>query len=957
MNNKALSVADFVIENSIDVLALTETWLGAGTDQLVLNDLTPPGYGFHHIPRQDGRRGGGVGVLFRSSLSLKVTSSTADRKYSQFEHIDACLGNQDCDMKLCVVYRPPPSRANKLKLSEFFEEWPKYLEKLSTSPTEMIITGDLNFHLDLPSHPDTLRFNSILESYGLKQHVSKPTHVSGHTLDVVITRESCTLLKVTPSVSDPGLGDANGRSTGDHCAILFQIRLNKPPKVRKKVTYRKLKEIQVPDFKTSVAESPVLRDISTSLEEMVETYNRGLRDIVDSYAPLCSKIITLRPNTAWYSEALRDAKREKRRRERIWRRSKLTVHKELFKDQCRVVNKCLYTAKQSYFSDKISDCGRDQKQLFKLTKTLMGDNGSTILPSHDSSVEVAELFISFFTTKITSIRDKIHETTGSGNVMEVMSYESPFEGQPIDEFEPATEEEILKIISKAPTASCDLDPAPTWLIKQSIDPLVPLFTSIVNKSLAEGNVPRSFKNALVRPLLKKQGLDKEVLKNYRPVSNLPFVSKVLERVVAKRLDAHLDVNKLHDTYQSGYRRFHSTETALLKTHTDILEALDKGSMAVLIMLDLSAAFDTLDHKILLKRLHGSFGVHQHAFKWFQSYLSNRSQCVAVDAQKSSVKLIECGVPQGSVLGPKLYCIYTKPVGRIVDKFGLSHHIYADDTQAYTIIKPTDNFDATASTIESCVSEIKIWMNSNLLKLNDDKFEFIIFHPKHRSLPRDELSISIQGMTFTSATHVKNLGVVQDSCLTMEKHVNAITKACYHNIRKIGRIRRFLTPDACRSLVQALVISRLDYANILLYGLPQKLIGRLQRLQNSAARLITRTPRRHHITPILMELHWLPADIRPVYKVILYTYKALHDCAPPYVRELLEPYQPTRSLRSASKSLLRVPKYVTATYGSRSFKVSAAQLWNDLPEDLKETSSLNCFKRLLKTHLFKSAYDL
>ena len=159
--------------------------------------------------------------------------------------------------------------------------------------------------------------------------------------------------------------------------------------------------------------------------------------------------------------------------------------------------------------------------------------------------------------------------------------------------------------------------------------LLPLITAIINKSLVESKVPLSFKKANIRPLLKKPNLDKEELKNYRPVSNLPFLSKILEKLVAKRLETHLSSHRLHDNLQSAYRTGHSTETALLKVHHDIAEALDRKCMAALVLLDLSAAFDVIDHKILQTRLEHSFGVTGSALSWIKSYLSDRSQCVAI----------------------------------------------------------------------------------------------------------------------------------------------------------------------------------------------------------------------------------------------------------------------------------------------------------------------------------------
>ena len=238
---------------------------------------------------------------------------------------------------------------------------------------------------------------------------------------------------------------------------------------------------------------------------------------------------------------------------------------------------------------------------------------------------------------------------------------------------------------------------------------------IINGSLTTAKVPSCFKSALVRPLLKKKGLDKEVLSNYRPVSNLPFTSKLLEKVVCSRLECHLEKYSLHDDFQSAYRCGHSTESALLKVQCDILEALDQGSMVVLVMLDLSAAFDTIDHNILLDRLHHSFGVKSHALEWLRSYFHGRTQSVAIGQSHSAHKELQYGVPQGSVLGPKAYCMYTKPVTAIIKKHGFLYHCYADDSQSYITVKPSDDWNTTSSRIQSDVADVRAWMGSNMLK--------------------------------------------------------------------------------------------------------------------------------------------------------------------------------------------------------------------------------------------------
>ena len=203
---------------------------------------------------------------------------------------------------------------------------------------------------------------------------------------------------------------------------------------------------------------------------------------------------------------------------------------------------------------------------------------------------------------------------------------------------------------------------------------------------------------------------------------------------------------------------------------------------------------------------------------------------------------------------------------------------------------------------------------------------------------------------------RNIGVFMDNTLNMEVHVNKITSACYYNLRNIGKIRRNLTQDATKTLVQALVISQLDSLNALLHGVPDKLIKKLQLVQNRAARVIVRSNRQDHITPVLKDLHWLPVEVRINYKINLLTYKCLNGMAPTYLSDLIEEYQPARSLRSSSKGLLKEKKARTKTHGERAFSYSAPRLWNKLPYDVKMKDSLGAFKSALKTYYFRTVYD-
>ncbi|PIK41221.1 reverse transcriptase-like protein [Apostichopus japonicus] len=388
-----------------------------------------------------------------------------------------------------------------------------------------------------------------------------------------------------------------------------------------------------------------------------------------------------------------------------------------------------------------------------------------------------------------------------------MEADVTFNGECLSQFEPTNETEIRELILRVPNKSCSMDPLPTWILKRCVDVLLPIITAIVNKSLAESLVPPSFKQSCVTPLLKKTGLNKDSLLNYRPVSQLPFVSKLVERVVANRLSHHLAVNALHDTYQSAYRQHHSTESALLKVHNDIAVSLDSKFNVALILLDLSAAFDVIDHQILFQRLEKTFGVTLNALSWFKSYMTGRKQWVKIGQTSSTAVQLSSGVPQGSVLGPIIYCMFTKPLCEIIKRHQVNYHCYADDTQLYLQFDPKMPWTEIQEKLQECVNNVGMWLRRNKLMLNDVKTELIIFSPKTQLKDDVTPHITVGTNTIYPASIVKNLGVYFDSHLTMETQVNHIIKSCYFHIRNIGRIRDFITTDACKILVQSLVTSR------------------------------------------------------------------------------------------------------------------------------------------------------
>ena len=519
----------------------------------------------------------------------------------------------------------------------------------------------------------------------------------------------------------------------------------------------------------------------------------------------------------------------------------------------------------------------------------------------------------------------------------------------------ATVDDIEKVIMKSPAKSCILDSIPTYLLKECKSELSTTITNIVNLSLSSGKMPDDFKHAVITPLLKKPGA-KLIYKNYRPVSGLPFVSKLIEKVVSKQLNQHVDANQLNETYQSAYKSKHSTETALIKITNDLLLEADNQHV---VFLDLSAAFDTVDHDMLLSRLETMFGINGLALQWFETYLTGRTQSVKINSEMSEKKTLKCCVPQGSVLGPPLYCDYTIPLGIIIRLFLILFHMYADDSQLYKSISSTCEEDQQQGIrqLEECICEISDWMKKNKLKINEEKTEFLIVGTSQQRSKMQFDSISVGGLKIKSSPVVKNLGVYLDEELTMETHIRHICNSCYHFLGNIRLIRRYLTVSSAKTIVHSVISSRIDYCNSLFIGISEYLIKKLQLVQNYAARIVLNLKKFDSITPALIKLHWLPVKQRIVYKVNLLVFKALNGDAPDYIRSMFTFYNPPRTLRSSSKKyILKEERSKLKTMGNRAFAIAAPRHWNSLPDDLRDIQlNINDFKKKLKTFLFRMAY--
>jgi hypothetical protein len=937
VKNKASEIAEYTVDKQIDICALTETWLSSGDrDRIVCGDILAPGYQLHQEPRKKGR-GGGVAVLYKKDICVKKQHSAT---YSSFENMEVLIKTGSDCIRLIVVYRPPLGSKHAQPSSVFMEEFGQYIDSHTTTSGKLLVMGDFNFHVGDNTSPDANRLISLLHGMNMKQHVNEPTHVKGHVLDLVITRSSEPLIQHLQVL---------GAVISDHCPVMVDLPMQKPVSQKKEVQYRKVKAIDHTAFLQDLQESSLVKSPAPDLETLLAQYNSTLSDLLDKHAPFKSKLLTLRPYSPWYNDTIRAAQRSRRKAERRWRKSKLSIHLQLYQEEHQHVKDLCNAVKKEYCLLKLEEAGEDQKKLFQLATSLLYKSKCSALPSYTSEEHLANKFVDFFSDKIEKIRATFPQSSAPAKVT------SPSTVPQLQILRPTTQEELKKIICSGNSKSCRLDPIPTTLLKAHLDCLLSPLCDIVNMSLSASLVPGCLKYATVTPLLKKSTLDKENFKKFRPVSNLPYVSKLIEKVVVARLEDHMTVYSLHEPYQSAYRKKHSTETALVCVTDSLLSALDNRECALLVLLDMSAAFDTIDHNLLFQRLETTIGVRDKALDWFKSYFSDRSQSVCINGVSSKAVLLPYGFPQGSVVGPFGFPPYSATLSKILEKHGVKYHYYADDTQIYIFFPPAEGVNAITR-MEDCIQDVRVWMEQNFLKLNDSKTEFIVISKNHNaSLLKDVKSLQIGNECIKSVPSARNIGAVIDSHLDMSDHIDAVCRACYMHLRHIGQIRPYLTENAASKIIHALISSKLDSFNSLLYGLPDVCLHRLQLVQNTAARIIKQCKKYDHITPILYSLHWLPVKERIEYKIVLLTFKSMHDMAPLYISELLQPYHPSCSLRSEDLVLLKQPKSRTRRYGDRAFSVCAPRLWNNLPLSLRKIDSLSTFRTTLKTHLFKRAY--
>ncbi|XDV35971.1 hypothetical protein PO909_005829 [Leuciscus waleckii] len=417
--------------------------------------------------------------------------------------------------------------------------------------------------------------------------------------------------------------------------------------------------------------------------------------------------------------------RAARKMERSWKKTKLEVFRISWREHFAFRSMIAYR-KALKTTTLLEENKHNPRYLFETVAKLTKNKAPTpdVSKQHSSND-----FMNFFTYKIVNIKNIRSDTAKLNQDSLVVPLCSDF----LTYFEPLNLATLTDIVGHMKPSNCPGDRMPSWFLKKTFDVIGPSVLSVINTSLSTGTVPLSLKHAVVQPLLKKPNLGQEVLSNFRPISKLPFLAKILEKSVFNQMQSFLDQNVALEMFQSGFKIKHNTESALLRVLNDIFLFRDSGHSVVLLLLDLTSAFDTIDHGVLISRLENVVGIHGIALKWFRSFLTNRRFSVNLGHTFSSSTSLDCGVPQGSILAPMLFALYMLPLGSIFRKYGISFHFFADDTQIY--LPMSKNLKSSLDSLKVCLQEVKTWLSNNFLHLNESKTELVWFGgPALRTVP-------------------------------------------------------------------------------------------------------------------------------------------------------------------------------------------------------------------------------
>ena len=882
-------------------------------------------------PRPDGRRGGGLALVFRSSLLISPYKVIFPQP-SSFEFLCVKIKAEHTFLLICI-YRPPNG-----SLPTFLSEYQNLLLSLSSLSFQVVIAGDYNIKINSDVASTSTFVNLISENNFVLIAPESPTHCLGNVLDFLVVVNSFQSHVSMVTVDDTVEGS-------DHYPTFFTIDYAVQERFRSLFDpsfCRSFNSMNSDDFDVELERrlAPLLVKEYSRFPDYLSDYRECVTSVLDDYAPLHAKHEVRHIRPPWMDL---EYIKERALRKRLQRRGNKPAYNAQ-KRYCQFLAKTKQVAWNKATIDVAVATG-DQKQVYKavnrmIDKKKFNDN----LPDHTNPLTLANSMNSFFLEKVQSIREEIPVSVLEQQVNDALPVGIP--GNVLSNFHPTDTDELRRIIKSHIIKVGPGDVLTPQLIKSHLEVLLPHFEKLVNLSLSTKSLD-GLKEAHIVPILKSIALDKDSFKNYRPVSLLSFISKLTERVVHDRINSHLTLNSLQSSHQYGYKKNHSVETLMIKLIDDILIAVDKKFGVVMLMVDLSAAFDTVDHRLLLNILQDKYRITGSALEWLKSFLTGRTQRVKVGGSCLSDSLeVLFGVPQGSILGPLLFNLYCSTLNQAFLSSGFNSMGYADDNFGLRLFTARTTLTTWVNAIPECIASVRNWAKAHFLKINSDKTRIIAFGNSHfLSSLNMPVVRSDTGDLIPVSRSIKLLGFHIDCNLNFDRQVSSVCSSVNMALKNIYNIRKTLDQSTTEMMVHSLITNKLDQCNSLFVCSSRSNLAKLQNLQNSALRLILRLPLHSRISHHMKNMHWLTVDERCHFKYIIMIFKCINNQAPSDLSakiRILSPIDMTLDTK-VFKPL--------SSAGRRAFSYLAPRYWNSLPREIRIVTDLCSFKSQLKHYLF------
>ena len=916
------------------VIGVTETWLHSNSAPLFhLNN-----YHMVRVDRPQGRRGGGVALYISDQLQFNIRHDIAPNECeSLFIEIDNIKTR---NIVVGVIYRPPNSN-----FEQFYEGLDRCLNLLAQENKQIYLIGDFNINL-LPDQRNNSsdRFQYLLQSNSFQPHITQPTRIDP---------TSSTLIdNIFSNITDRNVtGGLLYFEVSDHLPIFTVC----PQKMSSRSfpeapMYRKETENNINSLISDLALETWLDIYSDNDPEVA--YQCFHQKIVHYYNKNIPLIKPKQHNTIrkpWITKGIFRSIQRRNHLYKIYIRTPTNSNLNEYKKYRNLLTNIIRTSRKSYYTNKLKTVKSNTKSTWAIINDILGKKNTSVTNKKfiingtetTNNNDIAENFNSYFVNVGSNLASRINNDNANF---------TQFLPQPFNKslfLYPTSPDEIINITKSLNSGkSQGHDGLSSSLLKQIIYVIASPLAHIFNLSMSCGVCPKLLKIAKVIPIYKKD--DPQQISNYRPISILPSISKILEKIIHNRLYTFVTTNNLLSPNQYGFRKNHSTDLAVVELYDKITNAMAEKQHVIGIFMDLSKAFDTLNHDILLYKLK-TYGIRGTALSWFKDYLSNRQQFTSYNGVNSDFLTVKCGVPQGSILGPLLFLLYINDISEASNR--LSYILFADDTNIFFSHR---KLDVLANTLNRELPKVSSWFKCNKLSLNINKTNFI--HFKQSNLNENfPYNINIDGLRLEQKTCTKFLGVLIDENLNWNQHIHNITTAISKGIGILLKLKEFLPSDTLFLLYNTLILPHITYCNIVWATCCKTRINSILLLQKKALRICTNSNYLAHTNPLFHRLKTLNVFDINKFQTAIFMFKYTNNQLPAPFDNLFTLNRDVHSYptRNSQNYHLVNPKLLIS---HKSIRHHGPDIWNSLTKSVKACTTLFSFKATLKNELI-SCYNI